>query len=94
MKSFDDNPSSNYKDVLSAGSVNYQMFAYCPTLSHKTCGLGNDNSNYDMTVYAGKEKKDVSSNKMRYIRGVTQNEREYDACYYMVKAEEGTDPDG
>ena len=62
------------------------MFAYCPSLTQKICGLSDNSQAYDMNVYADEETKVVSSDQMRYIRGVSQNEREYDACYYLIRA--------
>ena len=39
MKSLDNDEDSEYIDVLSADNRNYQMFAFCPTLSRQICGL-------------------------------------------------------
>lgn len=93
MKSFDDSGSSTYKDVLSSSSKNFQMFAFCPTLNMQSCGLS-ESSNYDMTLRAGTDKQSVSSNQMRYVTGVTQDKRQYDACYYVLTAADGVETEG
>jgi hypothetical protein len=52
MKSLDTDTSSKWKDVLSTDNRNYQMFAYCPTVSHKVCGLSDDDDNEEMRLQA------------------------------------------
>ena len=62
MKSLDTDPDSKYKAVLSADNKNYQMFAYCPTVSHKHCGVSEDPENEDMLLSAILDKQSISTN--------------------------------
>ena len=83
-QSYDPDPDSKYKDVRTnmktIGWRNFEMFAFCPLVSHKRCGIDDSNS-YDMNLVPTLEPKIVSSKEMRYKEGRPE-EREYDACYY------------
>ena len=41
MPSYDTDTQSKYKNVLTNGNRNYQMFAYCPMISQRACGISN-----------------------------------------------------
>ena len=84
-----DNPTP-YRDVLSHDYRNYQMFAFCPMINRRTCGI-DDSSSTDMSLSAGREPKTVKSDSLRYKEG-RPDVREYDACYYQVSPVESASP--
>ena len=43
MRSYDSDEDSIYKNVLSNGNRNHQMFAFCPNINQQTCGISDDN---------------------------------------------------
>lgn len=52
MPSYELEPEqSKYKDVLTKTNLNYQMFAFCPMISQRICGIANDdNTNVTLEV--------------------------------------------
>ena len=58
------------------------MFAFCPMISQKNCGISNSDST-DMKIIASEEIKTISTNELGYKHG-RPDEREYDACYYEI----------
>ena len=44
--------NSPLKDILRTGDLNYKMFAYCPGTNQKICGISDDTTSHDMTLYA------------------------------------------
>ena len=93
MKSFDTDPNSKYKSVLTQPDRrNFQMFAYCPTVSHKVCGIADDDQQKEMVLGANTNIQKVSTNAMKYVPTLTRDEaiagikqREYDFCHYLIK---------
>ena len=77
----DDNPTK-YKSVLTEGGRNHQMFAYCPNVNQRTCGISIEDST-DHKLLATSKKQIVYSKDMRYRVG-NESYREMDACYYEV----------
>lgn len=66
------------------------MFAFCPTINHKKCGIQTETGlSTDMGLKAGLGKKHVQSNDMKYKKPTSQDQsREYDACYYEITLDE------
>ena len=63
-----DNPSGKYADVFT-GNRNYQLFAYCPQINVKRCGIATGYSDeYDFTLKAGKDKLKVDAKDMKYLK--------------------------
>lgn len=62
------------------------MFAFCPLISHKNCGIS-DSESTDMKIYATKEAQNISTKELGYNHG-RPNERQYDACYYEILPQE------
>ena len=65
------------------------MFAYCPTVSHRVCGVSLDDSIEEMRMNATERKQSVTTTSMKYIPTITQEDigvrfREYDFCHYHV----------
>ena len=61
------------------------MFAYCPGVDQKKCGIisdGRDHHNFDL--HASETEQGVSTTEMHYKEGPV-SVREYDACHYMIK---------
>jgi len=58
------------------------MFAYCPNVNQRTCGISIEDSN-DHKLLANSKKQIVYSKDMRYRVG-NESYREMDACYYEV----------
>jgi len=65
--------------------LNYKMFAYCPGINQKVCGISDDSTNTDMTLYATKDEAKLSSTSLKYREG-GPTVRAYDACYYLIKS--------
>ena len=88
MPSFDVDPNSLYKQVLSNGKLNYQMFAFCPMtdLNRDICGTGRTDTN--MSLSASSNIQTISTNKMRHIdhKKADQTVREHHICYYQITA--------
>jgi hypothetical protein len=57
-----------YDDVISSNGINYQMYAFCPFINRRKCGI-EDSSSTDMNLVAGTKHKVVSNDEMRYIEG-------------------------
>lgn len=76
---------SKYSSILTSGK-NHQMFAFCPAINHKKCGItSSSQGSTDMGLKAGIDKVTVKSNEMRYKKATPQDQsREYDACYYEI----------
>ena len=63
MPSMEEEPAKSgtrYSSVLSKDNRNYQMFAFCPSINQKKCGIENSDSS-DMVLTAGIKKKLVYS---------------------------------
>jgi len=66
------------------------MFAYCPsTGNQKSCGIGSDETNLDMTLTA---KVDVQTIKLAGDGSLGYNSgspstRKHDSCYYLIVAD-------
>lgn len=88
MPSHDKDPESKYKDVLSEGNKNYQMFAFCPMLNSggkNVCGVpASDNTDY--RLFANLESQTVSVDSLRFRRGNSEV-RAYDFCHYEIIAD-------
>jgi len=41
MPSYDTDANSKYKNVLTGTNRNHQMFAFCPMVSQRACGISN-----------------------------------------------------
>lgn len=67
MKSYDASPTK-YKAVQSAGNRNYQMYAFCPLLSQRACGVSNDAA-AEASLNATTSEQVVYSKEMRYRLG-------------------------
>lgn len=79
-----------FKNILTGSSSNrknYQMFAYCPMVSHDNCGVNGNGGSNDMNLLANKEMSQVSSTSMKYREG-KPSYREYDSCYYEITSED------
>lgn len=86
-------PDSEYVHILSPGHLNYQMFAFNPTVNQRECGIADSDSN-DMTLVATAEKKVLSTDQLKYREG-RPDYRQYDACFYLIKPESAsTEGDG
>jgi len=79
--SYDELPDK-YTEVLTGNRRNYQMFAFCPSIDQRICGISQFPLN-DHRLNATEFEKSLYSDKMRYIEG-NQREREYDSCYYEI----------
>ena len=66
MKSLDYDEESKYQDVLSKWNINFQMFAFCPMVNHRICGISDDFDNNDMTLYATEEVQTLETDEMVY----------------------------
>lgn len=85
MPSFVSNPDeSPYHSVLTSTNRNYQMFAFCPLLSQRTCGISKDDKP-DVTIRATQEEQIIYSKEMRYMRPSPNHTKEYDFCHYNIK---------
>ena len=85
--------ASPYNQVVT-GDRNHQMFAYCPNINQKICGVT------DGTVIGGIELRAepdrvgrVDTSDLVYLKqgfdfvhnvGIGSEEAEYDACYYLI----------
>ena len=78
----DDKEPTLYKDVLSAGNRNYQMFAFCPTINQNHCGIGDSNQT-DFVLKANSSVQTLQTSSLKYMLG-DQFTREYDACHYHL----------
>ena len=85
MKAQDDS-SSKYKDVLTSGSSNYQMFAFCPLDGATKCGVSKKTATGvpDTDLLATKGKQTVKSDQMKLVEGAS-SVRRHDTCHYMIK---------
>jgi hypothetical protein len=59
------------------------MFAYCPLLSQRNCGISKETT-AEPELYATDIEQVVYSKEMRY-RGGSQKVREYDFCHYELQ---------
>ena len=75
-----DTSSSKYSALN--GNRNYQMFAFCPGISHKDCGVS-DSESKDMHLYAKRNTSVVSSTDIRYREG-NPSYRQHDFCFYEI----------
>ena len=66
------------------------MFAFCPTLSRKNCGISGEDVP-DTKLRANEFVQEVFSTDMRYRDG-DQFTREYDACHYEINIDPFMDP--
>lgn len=65
------------------------MFAYCPMVNQRACGVGKETTT-EAALGATDIEQVVYSKEMRY-RGGSQKVREYDFCHYEVhKSDEMT----
>lgn len=87
MPSIDEDTSSDYKDVLTSTELrNYQMFAYCPYLKQKFCGIS-DLDSTDMTLEATSTPQVIKTNSMFFKKSRTSalDFRKYDFCHYLIR---------
>ena len=75
---------SKWADVVSPDDINYQMFAYCPGVNEKVCGISDDPKKVGMNIYAGVDKKTLSIANLKYVDGNIST-RSHQACYYQIK---------
>ena len=91
MNSYEHEPEfSNWQHVLSNDNRNYQMFAYCPMLSQKTCGISSDHV-ADANIQATEEKQVIFRKGMQYKRPSADG-RAYDFCHYQITFNEESIP--
>ena len=83
FRSFDDRPDSPDKAILTKTNLNYQNFAFCPLTNRQSCGIGQASDGADMSLMAAEERREVSSNDIKYIEGSSEV-RQYDSCYYEI----------
>ena len=76
--------TSDYKNVLTDQTRNYQLFAFCPMTTQEICGLGTSNST-DMTLKANGTFQTVHTTDLKYVEGRPEF-RQHDACYYEITA--------
>ena len=73
-----------YQDVLTDGTLNYQMFAFCPNVDRRKCGIPNDDQEgFKLHAELGERSSRIASTEIRYREG-TQHARQYDACHYEI----------
>ena len=82
--SFITDKESKWADILSPDNLNYQMFAFCPSINQKICGLSDDPSKTDLSAYATLEKKKISVSNLKYIEGDSKT-RVHHSCFYEIK---------
>ena len=89
MPSHETSPDqSPYKDVLSEGNRNFQMFAYCPKVSQISCGISKS-FDTDTSLFATDNELVVYSKEMKYRKGDTST-RQYDFCNYKLSRDLNT----
>ena len=66
------------------------MFAYCPsTGNQKTCGIGTDDKNLDMTLTAKIDTQTIKlsgDGSLSYNAG-SPDTRKHDSCFYLIVAD-------
>jgi len=71
------------------------MFAFCPsTGNQKSCGIGSDENNLDMTLTATVDVKSIKldgDGSLSYNTG-SPDTRKHDSCYYLIVADPKADP--
>lgn len=72
-----------YKDVMTQGNRNYQLFAFCPGIDQKRCGISDKAGHREFELHASEGQQSVGTSEMRYRDGGSES-REYDACHYMI----------
>lgn len=68
------------------------MFAFCPMVNHRICGISEDFDNNDMTLYATEEVKTLQTDDMVYRPSLTLElieedpdiQRAFDFCHYQI----------
>ena len=68
------------------------MFAFCPMVSHQSCGVIDSNfgGSTDMNLIANSNIKVVQSKGMKYREG-RPNYRQYDACFYQINSKQDSE---
>jgi hypothetical protein len=77
--------SSLFDGILTAGK-NYQMFAFCPQINQKTCGISNQvygDKDGSMVIKANEKRQTISTDQMLYRIG-SPSYRKSDTCYYDI----------
>lgn len=94
MNSLDKDPVSKYKDVLSTGYRNYQMYAFCPMthLNDDICGTGRTDS--DMKLSAKTSVGQVQTTRIKHNdqKQIEWSERANHVCHYEISAESSFTP--
>jgi len=91
MKGKDDS-SSKYKDVLTGGTSNYQVYAFCPMDRATICGVSKKTAAGvpDTDLSATEGKQTVKSDAMKLVEGAS-SVRRHDTCHYLIKVGAGVD---
>ena len=81
--------SDSYKDILTDGRYNHQLFAFLPKNNASKCGIENDLiSNYSMKLNTKPERQRISliGNKSLQYKEGRPDVRRYDSCYYEISS--------
>jgi len=74
--------------------MNHQLFAFCPKTNQLDCGVGDSKTNYNMQLTATSTEATISADDIQYVNTITVPlTREYESCYYEIKAGELTEED-
>ena len=93
MKSWDRDASSQYAPVLNPAKENFQMYAFCPGVNQKACGISDNQDSSDIVLPATEAKQSISTTSMKYVPSMTREEAvagkefEYDFCHYVVRTD-------
>ena len=69
--------------LLTDDDRNYQMFAFCPGIDQRKCGISANSSSTDFALHATTRPQVIQAYDLRYNPG-DQFTREYDACHYEL----------
>lgn len=87
MNSYDDDPESKYKNVLSENYRNYQMYAFCPVPERDDdiCGFGHALT--DFSFSANSTTQGVQTSKLKHYEraGLDQTQRMHYICHYLIR---------
>lgn len=63
------------------------MFAFCPLLSQRTCGIANEDKP-EVNISARSKEQIVYTKEMRYMQPSPNHTKEYDFCHYTIAKNE------
>lgn len=62
------------------------MFAYCPGITQKRCGISDESTSENMLLTATQESQKISIDTLKYQNDGSFSDKAYDFCYYEIKS--------